>query len=87
MAVVAGVAARNVGWMFASGNNTIVAGSAGTDDLRVVNGENGRKEVGCVAVLTNIAGLNVVQVLANCIGPVVAACATAGNADVVEIRG
>ena len=59
VAIVAGFAANKVCRVLASRCYAIVTGVAGAGDLRMVNGKYGRKYIGVVAILTNIAGLNV----------------------------
>lgn len=86
MAVVTGVAAGKVGGMLAGGDDAIVTGIAGTDDLRVINGEHRRKDVGVVAVFTDISCLNVRLVFTCCLHAVVAVDAISGDIQVVEIR-
>lgn len=56
VAVVAGIATSNMGRSLTRGNGAIVAGVARADDLRVIHPEDGCKDVGRVAVLTNVAG-------------------------------
>lgn len=72
-------------WMFANGDNAIVAGVTSTDGLRMVHREYGRKNIGGVTVLANIAGSNVSQVLASRINPVVAVDTISRDVQVVEI--
>jgi len=85
MAVIAGITAGNMRWMFACRDDTVVAAVASPDDLRVVNSKDWRKDVGVVAVLTNIAGLDMHQVLANGIDTVVAVNTLAGDVQMVEV--
>lgn len=59
--------------------------AAGADDLGMVNGKNGRKHVGVMAILADVARLDVRRILAGCLDTVVAIDAVAGNVDVVEI--
>ena len=84
MAIVAGIAACDMCWMFACRNDAIMTAVAGTDDLRVVNGEDRRKYVGVVAVLANITGLDVCQVLADGIDTVVAVNTLARDVQMVK---
>ena len=86
MAIVASVAACNVGRMLAGGYDAIVTGVAGTDDLRVINGEHRREYVGVVAVFTDITCLNVRLVFACCLHTVVTVDAISGDIQVIEIR-
>ena len=58
---------------------------AGTNDLRVVDGKDRRKDVGIVAVLANIAGLDVCQILANGIDTVMAVNTLARDVQMVKV--
>ncbi len=53
----------------------------------MIYGVSGRPDVRRVAILTNIACLDVGRVFAGCVGAVVATGAIAGNVHVIEIRG
>ena len=86
VAIVTGVAAGEVGGMLAGGYDAIVTGAAGTDYLRVINGEHRRKYVGAVAVFTDISCLNVCLVFACCLHTVVTVDAISGDIQVIEIR-
>lgn len=86
MAVVAGVAARYVGRMFARGYDAIMAGVTGANDLQMVHGKDRCENIGVVAILANVAGLNVGQVLANGINVVMAVNTVARDIQVVEVR-
>lgn len=85
MAIVTGVATGEMGGMFAGGYDAIVTGVAGTDDLRVINGEHRREYVGVVAVFTDISCLNVRLAFACCLHTVVAVDAISADIQVVEI--
>ena len=85
MAIVAGIAAREMCWMFACRNDAIMAAVAGADNLCVVDGEDRRKDVGTVAVLANIAGLNVCQILADGIDTVMAVDTQARDVQVIKV--
>jgi len=85
MAVIAIIAARNMCCMLAGGRDAVVARAAGTDDLGMVNGKNGPKHVGVVAVLADVCGLNVRRALAGCLDTVVAINTVAGNVYMIEI--
>jgi hypothetical protein len=85
MAIIAGIAARDMGWVFACRNNTIMTAVAGANDLRVVNGEGWCKDVGVVAVLANITGLDVCQVLANGVDTVMAVNTLASDVQMVKV--
>ena len=86
MAIVTIVAAGDMGRMLAGGYDAIVAGVAGSDDLRVINGEHWREYVGVVAVFTDICSLNVVLVFACCLHTIVTVDAISGDIQVIEIR-
>ena len=85
MAIIAGIAARDMGWVFACRNNTVMTAVAGANDLRVVNGEDWCKDVGVVAVLANITGLDVCQVLASGIDTVMAVNTLASDVQMVKV--
>lgn len=87
MAVVAGIAAADMGRVLAFGDNTVVTGIAGANDLRVIDNVSGCEKVGVVAVLAHVRGLNVGNTLADSIGAVVAATAIADDSGVVEKSG
>jgi hypothetical protein len=84
--VIAGVAAGNMCWLFADGSDTIVAGAAGSDYLRVIDGQHGRKHIRRVTVFTDVGCLNVCWIFANRIRAVMTADAIAGDIDVIEVR-
>jgi len=54
MAIVTGITAGNMRRLFTDGNNAVVTGAAGTDDLRVVDCHHGREYVGGVTVLADV---------------------------------
>ena len=85
MAVIAGIAARNMRRMFACCDDAVVAAVAGPDDLSVVNSEDRRKDVGVVAIFANIAGENMCRVLANGIDAVMAVNTLASDVQMVEV--
>ena len=85
MAIIAGIAARDMRWMFTGRNDAIVAAVAGADNLCVVNGKDGRKDVGVVAVLANITGLDVCQVLADSIDIVMAVNTLASDVQMIKV--
>ncbi len=86
VAVVAGIAAGEVRRVFAGCNYAIVTGATGADDLGMVDAKHGRKYVGVVAVLANVAGLNMRKVLANGVHAVMAINAATGDIQMVKIR-
>ncbi len=85
VAVVAVGATINVPLVLACRDDAVVAGSAGSDDLRVIDRKDGNPDIRCVAVLADVAGLDVGQVLASGLGAVVAAETIAGDVDVIEV--
>ena len=85
MAVIAGIAARDMCWMLACCDDAVMAAVTGTDNLRVVNRENRCEDIGIVAILANIAGLDVCQILANGINTIMAVNTLAGNVQMVEV--
>ncbi len=87
MAVVAIIAAGDMRRVLACRNNAVVAGAASADYLSVIHCESWNPDVGIMAVFANIRCQNVRWVLAGRFDAVVTACAIAGDADVIEIRG
>lgn len=71
--------------MLADCRHAIVAGVAGPDDLCVINRKRWNPDIGCMAVLAYISGLNMRRILAGCIGTVMAARAIAGDIHVIKI--
>ncbi len=72
MAIVAVVTARDMRGVFADCNVAVVTRRTCANDLRVVNRNNRLEERRAVAIFTDVAGQNVILVLANCIRAVVA---------------
>ena len=87
MAVLAVFAACNMRRSFARRDCTVVAGSAHPDNLCVVDRKSRSPNVRVMAILTNIARLNVCEILARRLDTVVAAGAVASDSDVIEVGG
>lgn len=85
MAVIAGIAARNMRWMFACRDDAVMTAVAGTDNLGVVNGKDRRKDVGVVAIFANIAAENMCRVLANGVDAVMAVNTLTSDVQMVEV--
>lgn len=85
MAIVAVIAAVNMVRRFADGDDAVVAGSAGTEDLRMIDGNCGNENVRVVAVFANVCRLNMGRALAHSLRAIVATGAIAGYADMIEI--
>jgi len=86
VAVVAGDATGDVGWVLADGNDAVVTGTASPDYLIVINDHLGRKNICVVAVFADIRSLNVCRVLTDCVRAVMAADTGTGDVQMVEIR-
>ena len=86
MAVVAVGAARNVSRMFAGRCDAVVTRTACAYYLSVVHHVRGRPGIRVVAVLADIACLNMCGALAGSFRPIVATGAIAGDADMIEVR-
>ena len=86
MTVVTGCATAYVSRMLTGRRDAIVAGIAGSQNVRVIDAKHRLKNVCVVAILTDITGLDVGQVLADCIATVVATEAGAGDVHMVEVR-
>jgi hypothetical protein len=84
VAVVTVVAAGDVGRVFSGCDNAIVAGTAGTQYLRVIDPVGGRPQVAVVAVLAHIGGLNMGRILAGGFDAVVTARAVGHDVGVIE---
>lgn len=79
MAIVAIIATGNMRCVFTGRRNTIMAGAAGAQYLRVVDCCGRRKGYCAVAVLTDVCCLYVCRTLARGTGAIVAADAIAQN--------
>ena len=86
MAIITGIAACNVSWIFSGCGHAIVTRATGTDDLSMVDGADRCPDVGGVAVLADITRLNVCEVLARRIVAVVAVNAVIRDIYVIEVR-
>lgn len=85
MAVVAIIAARDVGWVLAGRYEAVMAGAACTYDLRVVDGVHRHPDVRCMAVLADIGCLDMREALAGGVNAVVAAGAIARDIYMIEV--
>ena len=85
MTVVAGVATGDVRRVFAGRRDAVMTGAAGTQHLRVINGEHRREHVGSVAILAHVGRLYMRRAFANGFGAVVAVDAIAGDVHMIEI--
>jgi len=72
--------------MFADRGGAVVAGTACTNDLYVVNSKSGCPNVGVVTILANFCCQNVRGVLTGRFDTVMTAGAVTGNPNVVEVR-
>ncbi len=73
MAVIAGITARDMCWVFASRRCAVMARTASAQNLGMVDRVRRREYVGVVAILTNVACLYVRRTLADGINTVVTA--------------
>ena len=87
VAVITGVTARDMGWMFTGGDVAVMACVTRTHHLCVVHRKGGYPGVWRMTVFANLAGLNVRQVLACGISAVVATGTIASDVHVIEVRG
>jgi len=85
VAVVAIIAAGDMGWVFAGRYEAVMTGAASTNDLRMVDGVNRHPNVRCMAVLADIGHLNMREVLACSVNTVMATGAIARNVYVIEV--
>ena len=86
MTVVTIVAAVYVGWILTCRDHPIVAGTASTYYLRVVDGESRSPDIRRVAVFTDVTCLNMIQWFADSFHAVMAAYAVPGDIHVVKVR-
>jgi len=85
VAIVAGIPAGHVVRCLASGNNAVMTVAADAVYLGVINGKHGRKYVGGVAVLADIARRYVLRILAGSLRAVMAAYTVTGDIQVIEV--
>ena len=86
MTVVASIATRNMRWMFACRYHAIVTRAANANYLCVVDRKRGRKHVGVVAVIADIACLDMRRVLTGSLRAIMAVDAITRDVQVIEIR-
>ncbi len=86
MTVIAVVAAGNMGRMLASRRDAVVAGTAGTKYLRMINDICWLPDSAVVAVFTNIGRLDVGETLASSSNTVMAAGTISRDPDMIKIR-
>ena len=87
MAIVASNAAGDVVDVFAACCNSVMARTAGTNHLCMIDQVRGSPEIDAVAVLANDRCLNMHRVLASRVDAVMAAGAIARDIDVIEVGG
>jgi hypothetical protein len=86
MAVVAGIAAGDMRRSLADRSDAVMAGIAGSDDLGVVDGHHGRKNIRGVAVFANIRRSNMCRVLADRFRTIVATNTVTADIYVIKVR-
>lgn len=86
MAIIAVVPARDVSRVFARCRNTVMAGIAGTQYLRVIDCHDRCPQICSVAVLADVRRLHVSRVFSCRVRAVMAAHAVPGNVYVAEVR-
>ena len=87
VAVVAVVPTRDMGRMLADGNCPVMTRCTGADDLGVVDHHRRLEKRCAVAVFTDVAGQNVILVLAGCVSSVVTTNTISGNSRMIKRRG
>lgn len=85
MTIITGITAREMRGVLAGGCDAVVTGVTGAHNLCVIDSEHRRKDIGVVAVFTDVTGLNVRQILAHRIHAVVAVDAISGDFQMIEI--
>lgn len=86
VAVIAICAAADVSCMFASRRHAVMAGTASTQDLRVIDRGDWNERNRAVTVFADICCLHVCWAFASCGNAVMATDAVPENAGVVKIR-
>ena len=86
MAVITGITTADVRRMFARGDDAIVAGTTGPDDLGVINRGRRNPQRVAVAIFANIGGLDVSRCLAGGSGAVMTINTAADDVDMIEVR-
>jgi len=86
VAILAVVAAGNVGCILPGRDHAIVTGTAGADHLCVVNRIDRCPDIRIVAILANIRRLDVREIFAGRFDAIVTAEAVSGDADMIEVR-
>jgi len=87
MAVIAGVATRDVCRILPARGNAIVAGPASANNLEMIDGVDRRPGIRTVAVLADISGLYVCEVFAGGIRTIVTVDAIVCDIGVIEVGG
>ncbi len=86
MAVITIVAARDMRWMFASRRRAVVARTASTDDLCVVDSIGRSEHICIVTIFANVGCLYMRRSLADRFNAVVATGTIIDDTKVVEVR-
>ena len=86
MAVIAIVAARDMRRMLACRRRAVMARTASTEHLRVIDSIGRRENICIVTILTNVSCLYMGRTLANGINAVVATGTIIDDTEVVESR-
>ena len=87
MAVIAGIATKNMRWVLARRDRAVMTAVTRTDDLCVVYGKDWCKYVGVVTVLAHVTGLNVSEILADGIDAIVTVDTVTRNVEMIKVRG
>jgi len=87
VAVVTGIAAGDMCRVLPRRGDAVVTRTAGAQHVHMVDGIDRREHIGIVAVLADVAGLNVSQILACGIRAIVAARTILANARMTEVCG
>ena len=85
MTVVTGIATRYMCGVFAGRDGAVMAAVTGTDHLSMVNSKYGGEDVGVMAVLADITGCDMREVLTDCFNAVMAVDTITRNIQVIEV--
>ena len=86
VAVVAVIPARNMCRVLAGRYDAVMTGATATNDLGMIDDQNGREYRGAVAVFADVRGLDVRWILADCLSAVMAVDTIGGYQAVIECR-
>lgn len=82
--IIAIIAAGNMVLAFPFGDYTVMTGTASADHLGVINEHYGHEHRRAVAIFTDVGGIDMCLVLADCLGAVMTVYTVGGNRGMIE---